>query len=58
MNLIAFAGADTENWGQISALINRMECERVVIVQASDAPIFPASEKAAAVIAWPRRNGV
>lgn len=45
MNLIAFVGKDTDNWGQISALVNRMECERVVIVQASDAPIFPASEK-------------
>ena len=32
MNLVALVGTDKENWGQITALINRMECEHIFLV--------------------------
>lgn len=33
MELVAFLGADKENWGQISALIKKGEWEKVVIIK-------------------------
>jgi hypothetical protein len=33
MELVAFAGKDRENWGQISALVSRGEWSKVVIVK-------------------------
>ena len=33
MELVAFLGNDRENWGQITALINRGEWERILIVK-------------------------
>ena len=49
MNLVAFVGTDMENWGQITALMHRMECEKVVLVCSSEAGAFPASEKCISV---------
>ena len=45
MHLIAFVGSDRENWGQITALLNRMECEQIVLVANKGAAGFPANEK-------------
>lgn len=33
MELVAFLGADKETWGQITALVNRYEWEKIVIVK-------------------------
>jgi len=33
MELIAFLGNDKENWGQITALINRYDWEKVVLIK-------------------------
>lgn len=33
MELVAFLGKEKEGLGQISALVNRMECEKVLIVK-------------------------
>ena len=33
MELVAFVGQDKESLGQVSALINRMECEKVILVK-------------------------
>ena len=35
MELVAFIGEDKENWGQITALLNRMEYEKAIIVKSS-----------------------
>lgn len=45
MEFVAFVGQDKENWGQITALINRMECEKSILVQNKEADNFPANEK-------------
>src|SRR3989344_3546261 len=45
MEFVAFAGQDKENWGQITALMNRIECEKIVIVQNKDTSDFPVNEK-------------
>lgn len=49
MNLVAFVGKDRESWGQITALINRMECEKVVLVINDEVGDFPANAKCAKV---------
>lgn len=33
MKLVAFLGNDKENYGQVTALINRMECEKIILVK-------------------------
>lgn len=46
MELVAYLGEDKENWGQISALVNRMkECDRVVLVKSNKVSGFPKNEK-------------
>jgi len=50
MELVAFVGSDKENWGQVSALVKRMECERIVIVKNKEAGDFPVTEKCEIVI--------
>jgi superfamily II DNA or RNA helicase len=45
MNLVAFLGTDKENWGQITALINRMEdCEKVLLFKNKNSEAFPETE--------------
>jgi len=41
MKLVAFLGNDKENWGQITALINRGDFEKVVLVKSKGAAGFP-----------------
>lgn len=45
MEFVAFVGKDTENWGQITALMNRIECEKIIFVQDRDSPDFPINDK-------------
>ena len=45
MKLVAFVGNDKENWGQITALINRMERDDIIIVQNKDVEGFPMTSK-------------
>ncbi|MFH1290788.1 MAG: hypothetical protein ABIH92_05275 [Nanoarchaeota archaeon] len=33
MKLVAFVGSDPNSYGQISALVNRMECEQILLVK-------------------------
>lgn len=33
MELVAFLGADKETWGQITALVNRFEWEKIIIIK-------------------------
>ena len=35
MELVAFVGNDKENLGQVVALMNRLECEKVLLVKSS-----------------------
>jgi len=44
MELVAFLGTDKETWGQVSALINRGEWEKVIIVKNKSADAFPMTE--------------
>jgi hypothetical protein len=44
MELVAFLGKDKENWGQINALIGRMDWERIILVKDKASDDFPASK--------------
>lgn len=41
MNLVAFLGSDSENWGQITALIKRSPWDKVVLVKDIGVKGFP-----------------
>jgi len=41
MELVAFLGNDKENWGQITALINHGDWDKIVLVKAKGAAGFP-----------------
>lgn len=45
MELVAFIGEDSENWGQITGLINRGEWENVIIVKKNGVEGFPKLSK-------------
>jgi hypothetical protein len=46
MKLVAFLGSDKENWGQVSALVNRLdECEQFILVKQKSSPSFPTNHK-------------
>ena len=44
MELVAFLGNDKENWGQIVALINRAEWDKIILVKNKNAEGFTASK--------------
>lgn len=44
MEFVAFVGNDKENWGQLSALINRIEADNIILVKNKSADDFPATE--------------
>jgi hypothetical protein len=44
MNLVAFLGTDKENWGQIAALMNHMETDKIILAKNKEAEGFPVSE--------------
>jgi len=46
MELVAYLGKDKENWGQITALMNKMQdCDRVVLVKDKEVSGFPKNER-------------
>jgi len=45
MELVAFLGEDKENYGQITALINRGEWDKVLLVKNKDAPEIQTSKE-------------
>ncbi len=45
MELVAFLGSDTENWGQVTALMKRMSDAHTYLVKSKHAPAFPKPEK-------------
>ncbi len=45
MELVAFLGTDKENWGQITALINRFEWGKIVLIKNKIAADFSASKE-------------
>ena len=45
MEFVAYVGTDKENWGQITALINRLEAERCILIVSKNAEGFPANER-------------
>lgn len=50
MELVAYLGKDKENWGQITALMNKMpDCDRVILVKDKDVSGFPNNEKCSEV---------
>ncbi len=50
MKLVAFLGKDKENWGQITALINRGEWEGVIVVKNKESEGFPPGKYETIVI--------
>ena len=45
MELVAFLGTDKETWGQITALINRFEWEKIILVKNKAADEFVPAKK-------------
>ena len=46
MEFVAFLGADKDGWGQITALVNRLEdCEKVLLVKDKNTLGFPKTDK-------------
>lgn len=45
MEFVAYVGEDKENWGQITALLNRIEAETCVLVMSKNVTTFPANDQ-------------
>jgi hypothetical protein len=45
MELVAFLGKDKENWGQVTALLNRAEYNKAVLIKSKESEEFPANSK-------------
>ena len=45
MELVAFVGGDKENWREITGVMNRLECDKIVIVKDKKVSGFPNSLK-------------
>lgn len=45
MEFVAFIGEDKENWGQITALLNRLEYEKAILIQNKKADYSSSNEK-------------
>ena len=41
MDLVAFLGKDRENWGQVVALLKRLDHERAILIKARGTESFP-----------------
>ncbi len=50
MELVAFLGTDKENWGQITALVNRGEWDKIILVKNKNAEEFAPSKKCEIVL--------
>jgi hypothetical protein len=45
MEFVSFIGEDSENWGQIKAIINRIDSAKIILLKNKNAPAFPTSPK-------------
>jgi hypothetical protein len=45
MELVAFLGKDRETWGQITALINRQDWDKIILVKNKEADEFSSGKK-------------
>lgn len=45
MELVACVGADKENWGQVVALLNRMDYAKALLIKNREAEEFPVNER-------------
>jgi len=46
MELVAFLGDDNKNWGQVTALINRLDdCDKFILIKSKSSPEFPLTSK-------------
>lgn len=45
MEFVAFIGKDEENWGQVAALLNRLEYEKAYLIVSSGIAGFPSNDK-------------
>jgi hypothetical protein len=45
MEFVAYIGQDKENWGQVKALMNRLDCDKMFIVKDKNADGFPTNPK-------------
>ena len=45
MELVAFIGKDAENWGQVTALMKRMEYDKAIIIKDKTSGVFPTNPK-------------
>ena len=45
MELVAFLGKDKETWGQITALINRQDWDKIILVKNKEADEFSSGKK-------------
>jgi hypothetical protein len=45
MEFVCFIGSDEKNWGQIKALLNRLEYDKAVLVVDKEIMGFPENEK-------------
>ncbi len=50
MELVAFLGNDKETWGQVTALMNRGEWEKIILVKSKDSDDYSASKEAETII--------
>ena len=55
MEFVAYVGTDKENWGQITALMNRLENEETVLVMAKQVSGFPTNERCKVITIDPTR---
>jgi hypothetical protein len=56
MELVAYIGADKENWGQITALVNRGEWDKIILIKNKNAEEFAPSKKCEIVLVNPERS--
>lgn len=45
MELVAYLGDDKENWGQVTALINRGDWEKIILVKSKNAEGFAPTKE-------------
>ncbi len=46
MELVAFLGNDKETWGQVTALINRGEWEKIILIKSKSSDDYNSSKEA------------
>jgi hypothetical protein len=45
MDFVAFIGKDEKNWGQIQGIINRIDCDKVILIQDKEVSGFSKTDK-------------